>query len=115
MENVDTSRDRTKRGNFNKDSLCLKLHDARLLLGNQFRSEMSMAVRPLPPPLPRRYRRGGGGAVAVDIFNNHRGSGAVAVVFLNNHRGSGAIAVFLEIDAKIHEFGHKLNVLKCKL
>ncbi len=32
-----------------------------------------MAVR----PLPRRYRRGGGGAV--DIFKNHRGSGAVAV------------------------------------
>ena len=34
-----------------------------------------------------------GGAVAVDIFNIHRGSGAVAVVFLNNHRGSGAVAV----------------------
>ncbi len=33
-----------------------------------------------------------GGAVAVDIFKNHRGSGAVAVVFLNNHRGSGAVA-----------------------
>ncbi len=40
-------------------------------------TEMSMAVR----PLPRRYHRGGGGAVAVDIFKNHRGSGAVAVDF----------------------------------
>jgi hypothetical protein len=29
---------------------------------------MSMAVLPLPPPLPRRYRRSGGGAVAVGFF-----------------------------------------------
>ncbi len=57
--------------------------------------EMSMAVR----PLPRRYRRGGGGAVAVDIFKNHRGSGTVAVVFLNNQRGSGAVAVQLFLVA----------------
>jgi hypothetical protein len=57
---------------------------------------MSMAVRPL---LPRRYRCGGGDAVAVDILKNHRGGGRF----------------FLEVDAKIHEFGHKLNVRKCKL
>ncbi len=39
-----------------------------------FPAEMSMAVLPLPLPLPHRYRRGGGGVVAVVCLNNHPGA-----------------------------------------
>ncbi len=53
-----------------------------------------MAALPLPPPLPRCDRRGGGGAVAADFGRSHRGSGAVAVGFGKNHRGGGAAAFF---------------------
>jgi hypothetical protein len=55
-------------------------------------AEMSMAALPLPPPLPRRDRRGGGGAVAAGFGEIHHSSGAVAVGFGKNHRGSGAVA-----------------------
>jgi hypothetical protein len=34
---------------------------------NYFRSEMSMAAPPLPPPLPHRHRYGIGGAAAADF------------------------------------------------
>jgi hypothetical protein len=46
-----------------------------------FTPEMSMAA--LPPPLPRRDRRGGTDAVAVVFGKNRRGSGAVAVAFFS--------------------------------
>jgi hypothetical protein len=44
---------------------------------------MSMAALPLPPPLPRRDRRGSGGAVAAGFGKNRRGSGVVAVAFFS--------------------------------
>jgi hypothetical protein len=39
-----------------------------LLNRREWNPEIPLAVLPLPPPLPRRYRRGGGGAVAVGFF-----------------------------------------------
>ncbi len=63
-----------------------------------------MAALPLPPPLPRRDRRGGGGAVAAGFGKSYRGSGVVAVGFGKNHRGSGSgsFSAAMDISAGWH-------------
>jgi hypothetical protein len=59
---------------------------------------MSMAVPPLPPPLPRRYRRGGGGRFFQITIAVRRGSGRF----------------FLEVNAKMHESEQKFSIFKCR-
>jgi hypothetical protein len=57
-------------------------------------SEISMAALPLPPPLPRRDRRGGNGAVAVGFGKNRRGS----FFFQRSRRGSGRFSTAMDIS-----------------